>query len=96
MLKEFSHPTTELNQVIEKLKTHMAAGSDNRPAKLIKYGGTELKRRIHKLTAKIWEEDPLPTELTKGIICLMYKKGNRMIRSNYKPITLLNVVHKIF
>ena len=33
----------EVSQVIKKLKTHKAAGSDNMPAELIKQGGTELK-----------------------------------------------------
>jgi hypothetical protein len=33
----------EVNQVIEKLKTHKAAGPDTIPAELIKEGGIELK-----------------------------------------------------
>jgi len=59
MPKRYPHPHTycEVNQVIEKLKIHKAAGSDNVPAELIKQGGTELKRRIHKLIMKIWEEE---------------------------------------
>jgi hypothetical protein len=69
-------------QVIEKLKTHKAAGPDNIPAQLIKQGGIELKRRIHKLITKICEEETLPTEWTEGIICRVYKKGDRMISSN--------------
>jgi hypothetical protein len=47
----------EVNQVIEELKIHKAAGSDNIPAELIKQGGMELKTGIHKLIMKIWEED---------------------------------------
>jgi len=85
----------EVNQVIEKLKIHKAAGSDNIPAELIKLVGTELKTRIHKLIMKIRDDETLPTEWTEGIICPIYKKGDRMICSNYRPITLLNVVYKI-
>jgi hypothetical protein len=33
----------EVSQVIKKLKTHKAAGSDNIPAELTKQGGIELK-----------------------------------------------------
>jgi hypothetical protein len=86
----------EVNQIMEKLKIHKAVGSDNIPPELIKQGSTELKRRIHKLIIKIWEEETVPTEWTEGIICPIYKKGYRMICSNYRPITLVNVVYKIF
>jgi hypothetical protein len=79
-----------------KLKIRKAAGSDSIPAELIKQGGTGLKTRIHKLIMKIWEEETLPTEWTEGIICPICKKRDRMICSNYRPITLLNVVYKIF
>jgi hypothetical protein len=97
MLKEVPPPTYyEVNQVIEKLKIYKAARTDNITAELIKQGGTELKTKIHKLIMKIWDEETLPTEWTEGIICPIHKKGDRMICSNYRPTTLLNVVYKIF
>ena len=96
-VEEVSPPTYhEVTQIIEKLKTHKAAGPDNIPAELIKTGGIALKQRIHKLIVKIWKEETLPREWTEGIICPIYKKGDRMLCSNYRPITLLNVVYKIF
>ena len=49
-VEEVSPPTYyEVSQVIKKIKTHKAAGSDNIPADLIKQGGIELKRRVHNL-----------------------------------------------
>jgi hypothetical protein len=96
-VEEVPPPTyQEVTQVIEKLKTHKAVGSDNISAELIKAGGTALEQRIHKLIGRIWEEETLPSEWTEGTICPIYKKGDRMLCSNYKPITLLNVIYKIF
>ena len=55
-VEEVPPPTYyEVSQVIKKLKTHKAAGSDNIPAELIKHGGKKLQRRIHKLIMKIWK-----------------------------------------
>jgi hypothetical protein len=78
-VEEVPPPTYyEVSEVIKKLKTHKAAGSDNIPAELIKHGGIELKRRINKLIMKLWKRETLPTEWTEGIFCPIYKKGNRM------------------
>jgi hypothetical protein len=68
---------------------------DNIPAELIKDGGIEQQRRIQKLIMKIWNEETLTTEWMEGIICPIFKKGDRTICSNYRPITLRNVAYKI-
>ena len=44
----------------------------------------------------IWEKEELSNEWKEGIICPMFKKGDRMDCTNYRPITLPNFEYKIY
>jgi hypothetical protein len=86
----------EICSIINKLKTSKAAGTDNIPGELMKYGGRTLKQKIYKLILNIWNNETLPAQGNEGIICPIYKKGDRLDGNNYRPITLLNTIYKIF
>ena len=81
---------------LTKLKENKAPGPDCVTAELIKSGGYILKSRISDMLIKIWNSEQISEEWTEGIICPIYKKEDRRVCSNYRPITLLNVVYKIF
>ena len=94
---EISPPSyNEVCSIINKLKSNKAGGTDNILPELIKQGGRTLKQRIYQLILMIWEKEQLPNQWKKGIFCLLYKKGDRLDCMNYRPITVLNVVYKIF
>ena len=94
---EISPPSyNEVCSIIHKLKSNKAGGTDNIIPELIKQGGRTLKQRIYKCTLMIWEKEQLPNQWKEGIICRLYKKGDRLDCMNYRLITLLNVAHKIF
>jgi hypothetical protein len=78
------------------LRNNKAPGADNMPAELLKYGGDEVVRLIHKLIMDIWEKEYVPKEWQKSIICPIYKKGDKFECMNYRGIALLCTAYKVF
>ena len=82
--------------IINKLKTNKASGTDNITGELIKHGGRTLKQKIYKIICNIWNTETLPAQWNEGIICPIYKTGDRLNCNNYRPIMLLNTTYKIY
>jgi hypothetical protein len=94
---EISPPNyNEVCTIINKLKKSKAGGTDNIIPELIKQGGRTLKQKLHKLLIMTWEDEQLSDQWNEGIICPVYKKGDRLNCTNYRPITLLNITYRIF
>jgi hypothetical protein len=85
----------EINDIIKNMKPNIAAGPDEILLEFIKNGGLILKKKIHRLIVKIWKKEKIPSEWSEGILCPIYKKGDRKQCNNYR-ISLLNVIYKIF
>ena len=73
-----------------------APGIDTITMELIKNGRTELLQIIFDLLLQIWDQERMPEERKIGIICPIFKKGDRRECSNYRGITFLNITYKIF
>ena len=86
----------EINECIKQLKNNKAPGGDGIQAELLKHITDELQHNLCKLIKKIWEEEIIPVEWKMGIVCPLYKKGDQLVCSNYRGITLLNTAYKIF
>lgn len=86
----------EFNKAIRSLKPRKAPGPDNIPLELILGGGLPLKTRLFSLILLIWETQSVPANLKNATIVTIFKKGDRSICGNYRGISLLSTVGKIF
>ena len=60
---------------------------------LLKYGMVDL---LEQLFSVIWQEEIVPRQWRNGLIVHIFKKGDRENPGNYRGITLLSVVGKVF
>lgn len=86
----------EVVDAIEKIKVGKAAGRDGIAPELIKYGGQELVKVLQQLFQQVWDRKKIPREWEYSIIIPIYKKGSSTECENYRPISLLSVVYKLY
>ena len=53
-------------------------------------------KMLGKLYALIWKEECVPMKWREGLIVSLFKKGDKEDPGNYRGITLLSVVGKVF
>jgi hypothetical protein len=86
----------KVEMAIEKLKRHKSLVIDQIPAEIIKSGGKTIRSEINKLINSIWNKLELPEEWKESIIVPVYKKGDKKNCSNYRGISLLSNMYKMF
>ena len=74
----------------------MATGIDNIPAKIIKQAKTIITPYITKIINISFETNTFPDILKKAIIKPIFKNDDKNDISNYRPISILPVLSKIF
>jgi sorting nexin-29 len=87
----------EIEQDIKRLRNNKAPGTDLIPEELVKFAvGLEYVKHLHQLIVKIWITETIPEEWYLSIVCPIHKKGDVMVCSNYRGISLLCTAYKIF
>ena len=87
---------TKIKKIIENIKNNVAVGCDNIGIRII----NDLKEIIAPILANIinigYESQCFPDCMKEGVIKPIYKKEDRNNISNYRPITVLPTISKVF
>ena len=86
----------EVLKAIGKLKTHKAPGSTGITSECIKFGSPALHTAITDLMNGMWATGYTPEGWQLATTILIHKKGSKQEIGNYRPITLLNTLFKIW
>ena len=87
----------EIKKTIQKLKCKKVAGVDgNFSAEFYKYRCNELLPALELLFITILTDEEYPFRWATGIIHPVYKKGDHGVPDNYKEITVMTCIGKLF
>ncbi|XP_071577594.1 uncharacterized protein [Temnothorax nylanderi] len=86
----------EVRNVIRKLKTGKAIGSDGIPNEVWKFGGEDLVRWIWEICKRVWRGEGWPEHWKEGEIVPIVKKGEGRKVKDYRGITIMSSMYKIY
>lgn len=88
--------TEEIEKVVKELKNNKCPGEDNILNEIIKTGLEVITTPLQQLFNKILKTKKIPNQWRSSQIILLYKKGDKTNISNYRPISLVSTICKIF
>ena len=80
---------------LNKLNINKACGYDNLPAKLVRCGSTVLSRSFTPLINDAITKNTFPNILKYAEVSPIFKKGDNLQRSNYRPVSVLTSLSKV-
>lgn len=87
----------EIHNYIKKTKTDSSPGEDGLPYEFYqKFNDILTPHLTDAFNTILTNPKLLPKEWKNGIIKLLFKKGDRKLLTNWRPITLLRTIFKIF
>ena len=85
----------ELREAVHNLKLNKSPGSDGLTSDFYKKFWPELEDIFYELSLEIFQKGELSDSMKKGILSLLFKKGDRKLIENYRPLSLGNYDYKI-
>ena len=86
----------EVISEISEMKKGKASGNDHILAEYLKEGGVGITKSLTVLFNIIWKNEKIPKGWGEGIIIPIFKEGDKEDCGNYRGITLMSLVAKLF
>ena len=96
MLNKYKVDQNHISQLIDKLKNKTSYGHDNISTKLIKSAKKVLTKPLTLLVNQMLNSGHFPSELKISRVKTLFKNGDPALFTNYRPISLLPSMPKIF
>ena len=86
----------EVRRAIKRLQNGKAVGVDGVVGEVLKYGGEWMEESLWRLCAAVFVGEVVPVEWLRAIKVPVKKKGCGEVFEDYRGVTLLSVVGKVF
>ena len=86
----------EVRAAIKRLLRGKAAGEDGIVNELVMYGGEMGEYAVLELVRIMWQREEIPDGWGRGVVVPFYKDGDKKDPLNYRGISLLSIVGKVY
>ena len=86
----------DIISAIDEISMYSATGPDKFPASILKHCKNELAGPLTHLWRMSLDHNSIPSEHLQQVITPIFKKGNRSLPENYRPVSLTSHIIKVF
>lgn len=87
---------SEISAALGQLRNGRAPGDDGITTELLKAGGLPVQKALAELFNAVVHRGATPEAWSRSVVVLFFKKGDKALLKNYRPISLLSHVYKLF
>ena len=88
---------SEVHSAMQQVNTGKAPGLDGIPMEVLLCGGEKIEVEIHRLIVEVWTGGSVPQDWIDAILIALFKgKGSKSVCGDYRGISLLVAVGKVF